>query len=410
MNIDIAIALASKYGSRKDFHLLLSQKYDPEIIDEFTEIIYDEIITKANQLAELPDAAGWTIYEIRRAIAALILKGKLEVYTDAISQKSFDIFRQRIANEIKPEQIVPMSNWTESIGIQWPQVDEQIARNEVNIDEQKIQISSNIVPEKIMTMETFNGLYSLNKELGKGKFGEVNLYIENATGNRYVGKILKKKKEYDVELKILKQIKAQCSPYLLCIEFSADLGSKWLLMYDYIPDSIDLLTFVKDKNSWKDQITKNLLEGLVKLHQLGIIHKDIKPENILIESKTDAIHYIDYGISCFIDDMKCLRMRIGTLNYFAPEQVFESESTIKSDIWSLGMTLVYALGGVALVTVGQNMIRKRTSPPQTKMDEISSFNGDARYTELLKAMLRVKPSERATAQEALDLFNRLFFD
>lgn len=89
-------------------------------------------------------------------------------------------------------------------------------------------------------------------------------------------------------------------------------------------------------------IFRMVADGLNAMHQHGIVHCDIKPNNILI-SKSGAIKIIDLGQSCRIGTVK---QRIqGTPDYIAPEQVKRRPLGPKTDIFNLGATMYWALTG-----------------------------------------------------------------
>lgn len=89
-------------------------------------------------------------------------------------------------------------------------------------------------------------------------------------------------------------------------------------------------------------VFRMVADGLNAMHQHGIVHCDIKPNNILI-SKTGAIKIIDLGQSCKIGTVK---QRIqGTPDYIAPEQVKRKPLGPKTDIFNLGATMYWALTG-----------------------------------------------------------------
>jgi len=88
-------------------------------------------------------------------------------------------------------------------------------------------------------------------------------------------------------------------------------------------------------------IARETLLGLELLHglEIPIIHRDIKPHNILLETG-GSIRVADYGLLyCLVDDKQLCRDRAGTVKYFSPERHSGAFST-PSDIWSLGVTLV----------------------------------------------------------------------
>ena len=93
----------------------------------------------------------------------------------------------------------------------------------------------------------------------------------------------------------------------------------------------------------RNLIFRQILEGLSYAHENGIIHRDIKPQNILVFN-SDEITISDFGLGRFIDrDTTTLTMKgdfLGTILYAAPEQIMDSSQTdIRSDIYAVGKIL-----------------------------------------------------------------------
>lgn len=100
---------------------------------------------------------------------------------------------------------------------------------------------------------------------------------------------------------------------------------------------LDLFEYMKQNGPLSEDeiisIAKKMLKILKHIHSLGIIHKDIKPENIIYDSVAEKITLIDFEGK-------------ETPVFSSPEQIKKEFLTGKTDIWSLGITLLYLLTGI----------------------------------------------------------------
>jgi len=95
-------------------------------------------------------------------------------------------------------------------------------------------------------------------------------------------------------------------------------------------------------------ILKQLLSALLYCHKLGVIHRDIKFQNIMFSNDKDvmSLKLIDFGLSTQVDKKKPLiSQATGTAVYLAPEVIL-GEYDEKVDIWSVGVLVYYMLNGV----------------------------------------------------------------
>ena len=87
------------------------------------------------------------------------------------------------------------------------------------------------------------------------------------------------------------------------------------------------------------KITVAVLSGLIYLYESHrIMHRDIKPSNVLVNSK-GAIKLCDFGVSGELVN-SVANTFVGTSTYMAPERIQGSHYTIKSDVWSVGLTVM----------------------------------------------------------------------
>lgn len=158
------------------------------------------------------------------------------------------------------------------------------------------------------------------------------------------------------------------------------------------------------------EIIQALLEGLDYLHQQGVIHRDLKPQNILITAQGE-IKLIDLGLAgqhhvSRVTDKGTL---VGTPHYIAPELLQEIELDVRSDLYSLGVLVFEMLSGCLpfpqseLMALLQSIMLK-PAPPLQALGPLP--DGVDRW---VKTLLSKDPADRpASAAQALEQWRALF--
>lgn len=143
------------------------------------------------------------------------------------------------------------------------------------------------------------------------------------------------------------------------------------------------------------KLTRRVASGLEAAHERGIIHRDVSPDNIIVpRDDVTRAKIIDFGIARLVQvgDPTIIGSGFaGKENYVSPEQVglFGGDVTPKSDIYSLGLVIFYAITGQRLDMAGTQfqLVEKRRHVPDLK-------GVDPRFRQLLERMLQPDPANR----------------
>ncbi len=167
------------------------------------------------------------------------------------------------------------------------------------------------------------------------------------------------------------------------------------------------------------QLIEGLCDGLAFAHRAGIVHRDVKPANVMVETE-GGVKILDFGIARASESSRLTRagMLIGTLNYMSPEQVMGKKLDHRSDVFAVGLVLYEMLAyskafpGKALADLIDKIVRQ-APPPLSDVrrgldpdvirivDRAIEKNPDARYQDL-RAMQRDLEVVRRRLETAAD--------
>lgn len=252
-----------------------------------------------------------------------------------------------------------------------------------------------------ITYKTFR----MYRVLGKGGFGEVCACQVRATGKMYACKKLEKKR--------IKKRKGEAM-VLLEKQILQKINSRFVvnLAYAYeTKDALCLVLTIMNGGDLKFHIynmggesgldinrarfyAAEVVCGLDHLHQQGIVYRDCKPENILLDD-TGHVRISDLGLAVEIPEGESVRGRVGTVGYMAPEIIDNEKYTYSPDWFSFGCLLYEMIEGQAPFRARKEKVKREEVDRRVKTEQekySNKFSEDAKS--LCQQLLAKVPVQR----------------
>uniref|UniRef100_A0A674ECL3 Myosin light chain kinase, smooth muscle n=1 Tax=Salmo trutta TaxID=8032 RepID=A0A674ECL3_SALTR len=197
-------------------------------------------------------------------------------------------------------------------------------------------------------------LYDVEERLGTGKFGQVFKLLEKATKKHWAGKFIKaySAKEKDNVRQEIAIMNSLHHPKLVqCID--AFEGKSDIVMVLEMISGGELFERIIDEDFelTEREVIKYMLQivdGVHYIHKQGIVHLDLKPENIMCVNKTGStIKLIDFGLARRLESSGTLKVLFGTPEFVAPEVINYEAISYPTDMWSIGVICYILVSGLS---------------------------------------------------------------
>ena len=255
----------------------------------------------------------------------------------------------------------------------------------------------------------FNNRYQITECIGVGGMAEVYRATDNVLGRIVAVKVMLP--QYAADENFARRFKQEAasaanlsSPYIVNVyDWGQDDGTYYIVM-EFVRGS-DLKTAIKERGAINQrkvaEIGSQVCQALSVAHKQDIIHRDVKPQNIMVQPDGN-VKVMDFGIARAKNStMDKTASVLGTAHYISPEQAQGKDLTPASDLYSLGVVMYEAatgklpFDGPDAVSVAMKQVQETPVPPS----EIKPDIDPGLEAIIMKAMSK-NPSERfSTAME-----------
>uniref|UniRef100_A0A8B9TCB9 Myosin light chain kinase, smooth muscle n=1 Tax=Anas platyrhynchos TaxID=8839 RepID=A0A8B9TCB9_ANAPL len=206
----------------------------------------------------------------------------------------------------------------------------------------------------INTEQKVSDVYNIEERLGSGKFGQVFRLVEKKNGKVWAGKFFKaysakEKENIRDEISIMNCLH---HPKLVqCVDAFEEKAN--IVMVLEMVSGGELFERIIDEDFELTErecikYMRQISEGVQYIHKQGIVHLDLKPENIMCVNKTGtSIKLIDFGLARRLESAGSLKVLFGTPEFVAPEVINYEPIGYETDMWSIGVICYILVSGLS---------------------------------------------------------------
>jgi hypothetical protein len=263
-------------------------------------------------------------------------------------------------------------------------------------------------PDLIELQAAVAGRYSLERELGRGGMGIVFLARDLSLERPVAIKLLARHLAHEAAvrerfLREARTVAALSHPHIVPIHAVEERGDLLFFVMSFI-EGESLRALVERRGPLPPvqvaTMTRDIGWALGYAHGRGVVHRDVKPDNILVERHSGRLMLTDFGIAHRASEGTLSRdgELLGTLQYMSPEQASGAPVDGRSDLYSLALTALFALSGRDPVEGGSipAVLTRVLTGPVVAVDEFAGAAGD----DLRRALTACLAREAASRPES----------
>jgi serine/threonine protein kinase len=263
--------------------------------------------------------------------------------------------------------------------------------------------------------------YKILEKIGEGGMGEIFLAEDTKLERKVALKFLPRKMSVDKDARkrFEREAKAAAAlnhPNIVTIYEIDDIHDRVYIAMEYVEEKT-LREMIRQKTLLEIMPVEGLIdiavqvcEGLEQAHGAGIIHRDIKLQNIMLD-KNNRVKILDFGLAKLKGASKITGdlSRVGTIHYMSPEQAQGEEVDLRTDIWSLGVVLYELVTGQPLFKgeLEQVVIRSIISGSPQPPTEICDSLPKGLEKIIMKCLCRYADDRYSSAQSLASALKEL---
>ncbi|KAL1129846.1 hypothetical protein AAG570_012790 [Ranatra chinensis] len=277
-------------------------------------------------------------------------------------------------------------------------------------DQYVFDIYSKYIPQPvdIKTASVYD-YYDILEEIGTGAFGVVHRCRERKTGNIFAAKFIPVTHPMEKEL-IRKEIDIMNQlhhPKLINLHDAFEDDDEMVLIFEFLSggELFERITTEGYAMSEAEVINymRQICEAIKQMHEKNIIHLDIKPENIMCQTKHSTnVKLIDFGLATKLDPNEVVKISTGTAEFAAPEIVEREPVGFYTDMWAVGVLAYVLLSGLSPFA-GENDVEtlKNVKSCEWDFDEDAFAGVSEEGKDFIRRLLLKNKEKRMTAHECL---------
>jgi TolB-like protein len=261
---------------------------------------------------------------------------------------------------------------------------------------ERVTVAGSALPDGV---ELVAGRYRIVRWLGAGGMGRVYEAFDTELGERVALKVLRGGLTDDAIERFRREVKLTRRIRHRNVARMHDIGEhdldKFLTME--LIDGAPLAHELGSAMAWPRLrgIATQLCAGLAAAHDAGVIHRDLKPDNVMIERGTDRAVIMDFGIARSGDEVSVTQVGalIGTPRYMAPEQLTSGAVDHRADVFALGVIL-FELATGARPWSGDNPIAIAVSQATQPPRPLTAANVPPAFAAVVARCIAIDPAKR----------------